>query len=133
MHFSSVLLAAAALAFSAEATPTGSRRSDPHVLDFRIWSDANCGVGGDNQGNLGVTTITQSQTGVCRPSFSSNPEDLPHVRGIYLNRLTSGCTMTAYTSSGCQGAGTSVGVQQCAEPADSRSIWVSYRVDCPSA
>ncbi|KAF9875305.1 hypothetical protein CkaCkLH20_07125 [Colletotrichum karsti] len=123
MRASTMFVAAAALIIGAEANPM--RRDDPHRTDFRIWSEKGCGLNGNNTGNLGVWTITQSQTNQCQPSFNA-----PVVQGIYLNNLdaTVDCKFFAYTEENCSGTPLAVTPKQCADPGDAN--FVSFQVDC---
>lgn len=84
MRASAILIAAASLLLCAEANPM--RRNDPHSLNFRIWSERGCGANGQNSGNLGVWTITQSTSNQCQPTFNS-----PEVQGIFLNAVEDRC------------------------------------------
>ncbi|KAL0932387.1 uncharacterized protein CTRU02_213340 [Colletotrichum truncatum] len=124
----SVIFTSAIILVTANANPM--RRDDPHILNFRIWSEKSCGANGQNTGNLGVWTINKSQTGQCQPTFNA-PQTSP-VRGIVLDGkyLAPGCHLTAYTIEGCEGTGQEVLPQACSAPPTSESSWLSFSVQC---
>ncbi|UQC79131.1 uncharacterized protein CLUP02_04610 [Colletotrichum lupini] len=115
MHFSTIIATAAALFLGAEAGAVP--RQDPHITDFRIWSEQGCGAAG----NLGVWTITKSQTDVCQTAFNA-PDNV--VKAIRISSLTEGC------ETDCGEGGRQVGVQTCEEWSDIADNFLSFKVTC---
>ncbi|KAK0367548.1 hypothetical protein CLIM01_15095 [Colletotrichum limetticola] len=121
MHFSTIIATAAALFLGAEAGALP--RQDPHITDFRIWSEQGCGAAG----NLGVWTITKSQTDMCQTTFNA-PDNV--VKAIRLSSLTEGCEMIVYPTADCGEGGRQVGVQTCEEWSDIADNFLSFKVTC---
>ncbi|TQN65756.1 hypothetical protein CSHISOI_09654 [Colletotrichum shisoi] len=121
-----IFAGAAALLLGTEASAVPRQAiADPHITNFRIWSAEGCA----QEGNLGVWTITKSQTNVCQPTFNAPGDD---VKSIRLNSLVDGCEVFVYPTPGCEGAAQKVNVQTCEgiNVEDGAQKLLSFKVVC---
>ncbi|KAK7745419.1 hypothetical protein SLS53_002916 [Cytospora paraplurivora] len=108
MQFSNLIIAAAAL-ISSGSQAAVIPRQDPHIVDFRTY-----GLPGCYEQNQGVYTYTLSQTNICYEFVDET------VESIFVNDISDGYSLLAYTGSACSENQITVpvGIANCYDQAD---------------
>ncbi|KAI2637851.1 hypothetical protein GGS26DRAFT_588220 [Hypomontagnella submonticulosa] len=125
MQFTTLLAAAAALAFGANANVIP--RDGARYAQFRLF-DAN----GCHDQNQGFITVDQSDANSCQ----ALPASAGQVKSINLESLTdaaNGCTFYVYTNNICTSGQQALNVQTCMNVPPPNANWASWRLTCPSA
>ncbi|OTB00002.1 hypothetical protein M426DRAFT_324657 [Hypoxylon sp. CI-4A] len=123
MQFTSILAAAATLAFGANAAAVP--RDGARLAQFRIFGAEGC-----SDLNYGFYTVDESDIGSCH-SF----EGAPDVKSVNLEAMNTidgaTCSLYVYTNNICTSGLRRLDVQQCTAVPPPNANWASWQIFCP--
>ncbi|KAI1137414.1 hypothetical protein F5Y05DRAFT_413971 [Hypoxylon sp. FL0543] len=125
MQFTSILAAAAALAFGANAAAIGER-DGARMAQFRIYGATGC-----HDQNLGFYTVDASDTNTCK-TFTGAGEAVKSLNLEAQYAPANGCSFFIYTDGACTSGRRAIGVNSCQDGPDA-GTWGSWQLFCPPA
>ncbi|KAI0837903.1 hypothetical protein F5Y06DRAFT_296903 [Hypoxylon sp. FL0890] len=125
MQFTNLLAAAAALAFSANASPIGER-DGARLAQFRVY-----GADGCHDLNMGFYTVDASDSNTCKTfTGTTGPVKSLNLEAQY-SPAANGCIFFIYTDETCTAGRRAIGVDSCQDGPDN-GTWGSWQIFCPS-